>query len=216
MEAKNEVSMEKSCYDRFYAKGGWNYKPNQQWHFIQKRMIEPMNLTPCKLLDIGCGMGLQTSLFSRLGFNAVGVEVSDSGIEYARENYPETKFIHGNVADINFPKDHDIIFARGMSWYHYELNEVNVKNIDVPKETERLFTFLKHGGLFILVISTDFTGGLRNDGKDRTINNKLSEYQKLFSRYGKIVFCTDYRSKPLNTEEDTKGAVSIIIATRKL
>lgn len=205
-------------YDDFYKGGGFGYKnPEKEKEFLEKRIIEPLKLKKgMSLLDIGCGMGFHTTLFTELGFKVLGTDYSSVAIDYAREHFPETKFVLSPLETFSPPEKYDIIYARGMSWYHYELNSVNVHGYDIPRETARLFKhFLKKGGYFILQIHTDYTGTHNYvDGIKSTINNKLSEYKKLFRQFGKIVYISDWRGKILEKEKDTPGALNIIIATK--
>jgi len=43
------------------------------------------------LLDYGCGQGTATSYFSKLGFNAYGVDISETDIATAQSLYPDIK-----------------------------------------------------------------------------------------------------------------------------
>jgi hypothetical protein len=107
----------------------------------------------------------------------------------------------------------DVIFIRGMSWYHYELNGINAKGVDVPASTARLFEYLKKGGLFVLQIQTDFSGRKPVDGVHQ---NRLGEYTRLFDRFGDIVHISNWKGRILESESDAeKSGGNIIIATRK-
>ncbi len=45
-----------------------------------------------RAFDLGCGNGSTTNLLSELGFDATGVDPSESGINIARQAYPHCKF----------------------------------------------------------------------------------------------------------------------------
>lgn len=234
--------MDPVSYDKFYKEGGWSSRP-WEWRvelmeknvfpYIGKHKevpgseldfqgndpsILPLDTRKKRILDIGCGMGQDASLLAEAGHDVTGIDSSPVGIKYAKRQYPNVKFICNDLAKQKFKKKFDVIFSRGMSWYHYELLGVNSNGIDVPKETKRLFTFLKKGGIFILAIATDFTGTKRSS--DRTpdsifINNKLDDYIKLFSQFGEIIYVANWEGKKLKTQADTKGSGGIYIITRK-
>lgn len=45
-----------------------------------------------RVLDVGCGNGYTASVFSDLGCEVVGIDLSDSGIEVARRQFPKVRF----------------------------------------------------------------------------------------------------------------------------
>lgn len=204
--------MTNAFYDNFYSKGGWEYDYNHQTEFLKTKIIEPLNITKGKLLEIGCGMGMQAQIFSDFGLGVTAIDYSEIAIKKAKERYKKPKFICNDLAKEEFKEKFDYIYSRAISWYHYQLNGVNKNGVDVPKETKRLFKFLRKGGLFILQINTDFSGGKNHDN---THMNKLEEYTKLFSRFGKIMYISDWKGNIIKDEKDTIGKNNIIIATRR-
>ncbi len=58
------------------------------------RIFRMANHTPSSILDVGSGNGVITSYYSEKGYEAVGIEVSESAVKQASEQFPETKFIH--------------------------------------------------------------------------------------------------------------------------
>lgn len=199
-------------YEKFYPKGGWQYDLGNQQAFIRDRIVEPLGLTPpAKVIDVGCGTGDQVAVFSELGFDVVGLDLSEEGIAQAREQYPDLEFIcddASNLGDYYDRDTFDLLFLRGMSWYHYELNDW------VRRATARLMRFVKPEGYIVLYIKTDFSG--EPEPGDGVINNKLSAYVQLFNPLGAIALMTDRHGKPLHTVEDTEDATNIIIATQKV
>lgn len=218
----NEIRTPKSYYDSFYSKGGWKYINWQHRKFLEERIVSPLKLQGgFKLLDLGCGMGVHSNLFSELGFKVVGVDSSETGINYAKNHFSKPEFFSLNAMNLSSKfkyESFDIIFVRGMSWYHYELNGINKYGIDVPSCTKELFRFLTKNGLFILQIKTDFSGKRPENGIHY---NKLEDYVKLFDSCGEVIFISDYSGKIIRGQRDTEKAgkvlpkKGIIISTRK-
>lgn len=52
-----------------------------------------------KLLDVGSGTGHHVAAFSKKGFIATGVDMSQAMVDKAKENYPDNDFIKGDVMD---------------------------------------------------------------------------------------------------------------------
>jgi len=203
-------------FNRFYSSGGWQYSLEQQRQFLVEKIIEPVGLTPgSRLLEIGCGMGMQSGLLFDLGFDVTGVDVSDVAIQHAKRNFPGPQFLCMNLEDAEFARESfDVIYSRGLTWYHYNLDGVNPNGTDVPHQTRILFDKLKKGGVFILQISTDFSG--TEDPATGVINNKLDHYVSFFERFGEVIHVSNWNGVHLDSQElaECLGR-NIIIATRK-
>ena len=51
---------------------------------ILQELIKSNELSPCKIIELGCGAGNYVRYLSKIGFNATGVDISDKAIEIAR------------------------------------------------------------------------------------------------------------------------------------
>jgi SAM-dependent methyltransferase len=51
------------------------------------------------LLDVGSGTGHHVAAFSQKGIKATGVDISKAMVDKAKENYPDSEFIQGDVMD---------------------------------------------------------------------------------------------------------------------
>lgn len=107
-----------------------------------------------RVLDVGCGNGYTASLFSERGCEVVGIDLSESGIQYARQSFPGVRFellaaddrILSNLATEPF----DIVVS----------TEV-IEHLYAPRECVRgCFAALKPGGRFIC--TTPYHGYLKN------------------------------------------------------
>lgn len=215
MNAENQE--QKYYYDEFYARGGWKYRLWREKSFFKRRIIKPLHLEKGqRVLELGCGMGYHSHLLNQLGFDVVGVDNSKVGIAFAREHFKGPRYLAVDAAELGKELEResfDIIYVRGMSWYHYELTGVNKNGIDVPEATGELFTFLKPHGLFILQIKTDFSGSRT---KDNVHYNLFGDYLSLFGRFGKVEYISDWGGRILKDDADARASGNnIIIATRK-
>lgn len=61
------------------------------------------------LLDLGCGPGLYTNIFSESIVEVTGVDFSKSSIEYAINQNNNIKYIEANYIDLELPKSYDSI-----------------------------------------------------------------------------------------------------------
>lgn len=211
---------ERTHYNRFYANGGWSYIRDLERTWLRERVLTPLNLRPPgRVLDIGCGTGIHSALWHEAGFQVSGVDVSDVGIAAARRSHPGPTFVSADLADYlaQVPRAHlDVVFARGMTWYHYELDGINEDGVDVPAATGRLFARLRPGGVFVLQISTDFSGS--NRGQGGVHFNRLSAYRHLFEQFGSVVLLTNWSGRALGSDEQARriGGNVLIATTRGL
>ncbi len=207
----------RSGYRERYASGkGWKYDYASERRDLQ-RMVDAIGLQPgAAVLEIGCGEGFHASILYDMGFRVTGNEYTDEGVASARKNHPLVNYIQGDSMKLldKLPPEHfDMILARGHSWWHYELDGSDTRNIDAPAKTRAMFKLLKPGGHFILRIRTDFSGGKAEDG---VVMNTRKAYVDLFAPLGEVVYVTDKNGTPLPDEAAARrSGKNIVIATRK-
>ena len=110
-------------------------------------MISKFNITPgSKILDVGCGTGKYTHLFTQFGMDCLGVDISREGILQAKDRSPNSKFVVGDVTNMSFKyKSFDILYCSGLSLF----NETDL-SVLTPFTTNML-KFLKDNGLFVFI-----------------------------------------------------------------
>jgi SAM-dependent methyltransferase len=105
------------------------------------------------VLDVGCGQGFFSSLFNKYGMRVHGIDLSEAGVEMARNQYgrPGLAFSVEDVETARFAEPFDCVFVRSCSLY-------NTKVFAVQKEvTHGLLKHLKTGGTFIFVYNSNFS-----------------------------------------------------------
>lgn len=89
----------------------------------RKKRIEKFTLNKsCKILDLGCGDGLNISILRTMGMtNLVGIDPSKYLVEEARTKNPKTKFYIGSAESLPFKNDaFDVIFVDSV--FHHILD----------------------------------------------------------------------------------------------
>ncbi len=166
-----------AAYDEMYQRpnhfrySSWLYRP-----FIKALTQRAKLPAGCKILDVGCGQGLFTSLFADLGFHATGVDISGEAIRSAKRDFGSSRavFEQGDVLALNCRGKFDCVFARSLSVY-------NSKDFSESREvTDALLAYLKPGGVLIF----DYHTKLSNRNKsDSWIYHSFDDARKHFSSY---------------------------------
>lgn len=105
------------------------------------------------VLDVGCGQGLFSYLFSKNGMRVHGIDVSETGIRAAQEFY-RNRGITFAVSDIEsdtFQEQFDCVFVRSCSLYNTTLFPIQ------SQVSEHLVRHLKAEGTFIFAYSSNFS-----------------------------------------------------------
>ena len=163
-------------YNESYRKK--NYFHYQSWVYAPyiSSLISYSGLKKeSSVLDVGCGQGFFSSLFNKYGMRVHGVDLSEAGVEMARNQYgrPGLTFSVEGVETARFAELFDCVFVRSCSLY-------NTEAFSVQKEvTHSLLRHLKTGGLFIFVYNSNFSSKESRKWRYHTLedmNNHFAEY----------------------------------------
>jgi cyclopropane fatty-acyl-phospholipid synthase-like methyltransferase len=88
-----------------------------------------------KVLDLACGKGRHSIYLNQLGYNVLGVDLSENSIEIANKNANET--LHFRVHDMRntFDEKFDAIFNLFTSFGYFENENDNLKTLISIKES---------------------------------------------------------------------------------
>lgn len=113
------MSMKKIDYDKLYADREyyWGKKPSKMCDKVIEIIRPDPNFRP-KLLDLGCSEGRNAIYFAKHGFEVVGLDLSQAGLEktrrYAEEVGVNIKTIQADIASYKLGYIYDIIFSTGV------------------------------------------------------------------------------------------------------
>jgi ubiquinone/menaquinone biosynthesis C-methylase UbiE len=122
---------------------------------VRKSMLKAAlaGLRPgARVLDAGCGDGVFTVFLNKEGFNAVGIDISQSGIENARRRYPGLRFEVASLEN-SLPFENETFDA---VW----CTEVLEHLFDVRAALAEINRILRSGG--VLVLTTPYHGVVKN------------------------------------------------------
>lgn len=101
------------------------------------------------VLDLGAGKGRDTAYFASAGYEVTALDISESALEYIKEQNLCIQTVCANIADYTLPKkSYDLVFAN-LSLHYFD----DTKTQDIFKKIEKSLT---KNGLFCLACkSTD-------------------------------------------------------------
>lgn len=196
-------------YDRFYAGSGFRYQEDRERAFVRGVLIPAAGWVPGdRVIEIGAGKCLHARLLAEAGMDITAVEVSAAGVDYAKARYPNLDVQCADAAQWTTDRPGHV-YARGLSWYHYELTgpgERNSRGVDVHACTERVMRDLVAPGCcMVMQIVSDLTGRHpvtepdltgENPPDRRVHQSTVAEFEALFAPFGQVTI-TDWAGQPI-------------------
>jgi len=97
-----------------------------------------------KILDIGCGNGRLINLTRDIEVDYTGIDYSAPLVEIARENYPDEKFLVGDILDLDFPENYFDVVLLIAVLHHIPSAALR------DKAVRNMYRVLKPGGLVLM------------------------------------------------------------------
>ncbi len=98
-----------------------------------------------RILDCGCGPGMDTEAFSKLGYQVTAIDVSERFIELVKERVPEVAVYKMDMRSISFP----CAIFDGL-WASFSL--LHIRAVDLPQTLRGFKQILRPGGLFFAAV----------------------------------------------------------------
>jgi ubiquinone/menaquinone biosynthesis C-methylase UbiE len=156
-------------WDFDYASGDFkHWEPNHSSPELAALIIAGLIEKNAKILDVGCGGGLDTIFLAQCGFSAVGVDLSRKALEIAkaREDKVHVKidWLLGSVFDLPIESQAiDFVMDRGL--FHL------IEDVDRPKYSSEMFRVLRSRGCVLIRGASKDTGQERfNPITDKAID----------------------------------------------
>jgi SAM-dependent methyltransferase len=111
----------------------------------------------CAVLELGCGAGEPVTRRLSERHRVVAIDVSERQLELAATNAPDAQLLHGDMAEVSFPRSSfDAVVA------FYSISHVpRTAHADL---LARIVEWLRPGGLVLLTMgSRDNPGGIEDD-----------------------------------------------------
>ncbi|MBW6486962.1 MAG: class I SAM-dependent methyltransferase [Syntrophobacterales bacterium] len=140
----------------------WNIKNPPQ---ILTNLVEKEIIKPCKIIDLGCGAGNYILYLAKKGFDATGLDISESAIQIAKNSALEKgikcNFIVASVMDYNFDTSKPFDCAYDWEVLHHVFPEQRAQYIS------NVSKLLKSGGQYMSVCFSEDSPQFGGKGKFR-------------------------------------------------
>jgi SAM-dependent methyltransferase len=203
-------------YDEFYRGGGWVYDLEAEYRFLAYRVMSPLNCPKAgTALEIGCGTGCHAAALQHWFSVVDAIDMSSVAVRKAKAAFKGPRFHRGDALEFvaaAAPATYDLVFARGMSWFHKPLETAD-QPVALDRLMEGILRALKPDGAFVLQIRTDFRGRIDETGIRHHRFDQLVEFS---DRFGGAEFITDWAGLPLrDNKQALKSGRNVILAIRR-
>ena len=137
-----------SLFCRLYNEFGWNEYPRV---FGEQLLVwlARHNIDVATALDLGCGTGVLCETLSAHGIETVGIDLSDSMIQIARERNPALRYEIADMTTFSLPRKFDLITCTGDALNHI------TRLGDIRSVFTRAHEMLVDGGLLVFDLLRD-------------------------------------------------------------
>jgi SAM-dependent methyltransferase len=119
---------------------------------ITKWILQNTKKEKMKILDLGCGPGLYSEIFSEMGHTVTGVDFSENSIQYAvkhaKEKQLDIEYLHKNYLELEFDGQFDLAIL-------IYLDFCALTPRDRDKVLDNVYKSLKKDGIFIFDVANE-------------------------------------------------------------
>ena len=153
----------KTYYNEFYRSGDFHHYSDRVNVAYMGALLRRFEMpSDSRLLDVGCGTGVQLDFFSRLGMRIVGLELSIEGLQAARRRAQGAMLVNGDGFVLPFSDRtfHGVFsFASALNYSDKQL---------MRRMLLEMLRVVTPGGWMILVTMSDYSGKEKNGWLQRT------------------------------------------------
>lgn len=125
-----------------------------------------------RVLDLGCGRGELTAYLRSLGYDAEGMDASESQLEEAKRLFPEIKFFRGDITEFSTDRLYDAVFSNAvLHWIDAEKQKIALANV---------CRALKRGGEFVAEMGGKGNAEIIHSALKEEILERGGEYRHAF------------------------------------
>lgn len=152
----------------------------KKWANYVMALVNQKGDEPLNILELGCGTGNVTLELLKLGYEVVGIDISEEMLEIAREKTfdfgNKIILIQQDISDLDF----DVYEIDCVVACNDTFNYITDKN-DLQKIFDYLYPRIKNGGQFVFDISSDYK--LKNILGSNTFGESFDDMAYLWENF---------------------------------
>ncbi|WP_293951754.1 bifunctional 2-polyprenyl-6-hydroxyphenol methylase/3-demethylubiquinol 3-O-methyltransferase UbiG [uncultured Corynebacterium sp.] len=114
MSTWKEITTNNPSHSENYAQRWRDLAAQGEDIYGEARLIDAMSKRGSKILDAGCGQGRIGGYLAKQGHDVLGTDVDPVLINYAKEDFPEARWVVGDLSADPIPEDDfDVIVSAG-------------------------------------------------------------------------------------------------------
>lgn len=176
-------------YDRFYASNDFDYVERVEASFLRIVLRGLLRLPAgSRVVDLGCGTGFDTWLIDRMGYRAVGVDVSKVAIEKAQRRSGSAHFVQADAltAAESIGRDFDLAYCSGFMAFNWVSSLEEAKAVETARA---LLGYVRPGGWLVFIWDSILTGERWSPYSDLEpdrmfMNYRVEQVRKLWETVG--------------------------------
>ncbi len=144
----------RSYYDTFYQESDFRRYSRGLSSTMLRTLLKKLRLSPgSRILDVGCGTGFYAELFSNLGMQTTGVDISLNGLRKARERHAGLPLVCGDANALPFRREQfSAAFLFGCSLMNTADDSI------IHRLLSESTLVVQPGGWVVATSSSDFSG----------------------------------------------------------
>jgi len=132
-----------------------------------------------KVIELGCGLGCYTQMIKNAGFAVLGIDISPTAINKAKQKHPNCTFQVSDILDFNIYREYkpDAIIMAEITWYILDQLDafINFLRTEMPD-------------VYLIHLLTTYPQGVQKYGVDKFTNleEMMSYFNMNYNEFGKI------------------------------
>lgn len=134
-----------SWFDSPFYRELYAHRSGEEARAFILRLIEKLNLPAySSVLDVCCGNGRHSEVFSEKSYSVVGIDISEKSLEEAKaRNLKNTKFRNADARNFELHERFDCVLNLFTSFGYFETTEEHIEML------QRIYEHLNDNGVFV-------------------------------------------------------------------
>ena len=135
-----------SWFDSPFYRELYAHRSGEEARAFILRLIEKLNLPAySSVLDVCCGNGRHSEVFSEKSYSVVGIDISEKSLDEAKaKNLKNTKFHNADARNFELHERFDCVLNLFTSFGYFETTEEHIEML------QRIYEHLNDNGVFVL------------------------------------------------------------------